>query len=550
MSVVSRRLGTLVLVALIAITLGCVPYPISIRAQQAISHPTYISTTHNYSVTWDSPWFVVETNSHAGFDSLYLTDGVSSIQFIGGDFQGSSVAEIRDDFAESYASIPEVKEFGPMVDASGELQNGSESDSAYAYYEYVLVVGGNVGSSEEHRYVHSIEVVEIRDGVAVAIIGDAMAEQFGRYVPEWLKFANLVQPLDGSGSGEMNRIPERLNPGEIALIVQPTVSEMDKIIISEGVKFAQHYADGLFPAALSASLYVTAQANPHPTRIDLAGQAVGSAIVFYTGSEAWSSITALEKLGVVVHEYVHGIQHAISNGNNLASAAWFEEGFAEYVSVAAMASLTITDQSTIDAFYRNLSSYVSKSITLDELESHSMWDKQGAEVYPFSYFALGYLLEITGTGIADVARLYSDLSNGKSFGEAFVIAFGIPLTSFYERFEIWRDGWDPPGPIPQDYLMPTEGPPSSAVSFIEAPFLLVMNQQVLYLALSDPGADCRLKLETDRVGGALVDHSTIANGDGELFWLVTIPELAEPSLGTVSVSCGSVPDSEGILIAR
>jgi hypothetical protein len=70
-------------------------------------------------------------------------------------------------------------------------------------------------------------------------------------------------------------------------------------------------------------------------------------------------------------------------------------------------------------------------------------------------------------------------------------------------------------------------------------------EQVVVFARANSGAVCSFGLRTDD-GQTTLAQSTFADSTGRLFWLVTIPAATEPGTATVSVRCGSSPDSAPI----
>ena len=77
----------------------------------------------------------------------------------------------------------------------------------------------------------------------------------------------------------------------------------------------------------------------------------------------------------------------------------------------------------------------------------------------------------------------------------------------------------------------------SAVALTGAPAQAAPGQQLLFTASTAAGANCLLELTPGKRSGA-ISAETFANGSGEVFWLVIVPEDSLPGEATVEISCG------------
>jgi len=541
-----RRLFTMIFVALLMGALTVFPSSPAVNAQPNIVEPTFVSPNYNYSIRWESPWFVVEKDVEDGFEHVSVHDGLSQVSFLASRVEGFDAPTIRDELADVYRNDPGVTAFAAMVDANGAPMTENSPNHAYTFYAYTLLQGAN--SIAMSMYVETRILPDETELVIVAVVESA---EFAIYSGLWPQIYSWVETSGKPNSGSDPGTNGDLDGNAVEFIIDPAVSDEDLVAITEGVRLAQGFVVSELGVSIDDVLYVTAFPIASPGNPTLAGSSVGSGIVLYTGYAAWAeSVTPLERIGVVVHEYIHAYQQWISNGESIRSAAWFEEGLAEYLSVSAMAQLRISDSSDFDALFDHLLWISTPPVSLAQLESPIEFYAHGAGVYPLSYFAVARLLAYTGANYTNIDTYYLNLGDGLSFEDAFQAEFGISTLQYYEEFERVRGTLGSLQLPPDDFIILEGTRTPSPVSLSIAPTLLVRDHQFLFLADTAPGTVCRLRIILDEADASLVNRSTFANGSGELFWLVTIPADISPSAGTLTVTCGKLRDQADILIAR
>jgi hypothetical protein len=215
-----------------------------------------------------------------------------------------------------------------------------------------------------------------------------------------------------------------------------------------------------------------------------------------------------------------------------------------------MAQMRISDTSDLEALFDHLLWISAPPVSLPQLESPSVFYAHDAGVYQLSYFAVDHLLAHTGMNLTTIDSYYARLREGASFEESFRAAFGLSTQQFYEAFEDVQGTLGTTQFPPDDFILLEGTHIPSPVSLSVAPTVLVRDQQFLFVAHTSPGIVCRLRIVLDGAGASLVDQPTFANGSGELFWLVTLPADTALSSGTLSASCGRVPDTVEVLVAR
>ena len=65
------------------------------RSAAQVSGTTYTSPAHGYTVTWQSPWYVIDEGDDPAYDSVSIVDSDSFVYFAGSS-DGSTPQEILD----------------------------------------------------------------------------------------------------------------------------------------------------------------------------------------------------------------------------------------------------------------------------------------------------------------------------------------------------------------------------------------------------------------------------------------------------------------------
>jgi hypothetical protein len=520
--------------------------PPAANAQPTIIEPKFVSPGYGYSISWQSPWFLADIEISGGFESVAVSDGASQVSFVASHLGGYEPVELLNEVADTYDDFPAMSELTTMRDANGAEMLGSGQNFAYQYTRYTVALA----SGESIESVAYFEVRMLPDGTELVILAEAEVSMFTRYQGLWPRVFSWVDIQGSPNNGTDQAAAAALDSAGVEFIIDPGVGEEDAETVTEGIRLAQALIESEFGVTIEDRLYVTAMPIESPSNPNLGGLSYRSGIVLYTGSVGWTTaVTPLERIGIVVHEFIHAYQQWASMGFNAGSPAWFEEGLAEYLSVMAMAQLQTSDSSDIDALFDHILWMSTPPPALAQLESLSAFSSYDGSVYPLSYFAVDHLLAYTGTGVAGVATYYSHLRDGLTFEAAFQAAFGVSTMQFYAEFDRVQGALGSVPAPPDDFTLLQGVRTPSEVSFSIAPTVLERDQQFLFVANTAPGVVCRLRIVPEAADGSLVDRSTFANGSGELFWLVTIPSDAPLGAGMLSASCGSLRDRVEIQIA-
>lgn len=336
-------------------------------------------------------------------------------------------------------------------------------------------------------------------------------------------------------------------PEHARLVFDPLVTQQDQELIAEAVRLAEDFFVARFAAPLGADVTVTALPIAGPNDADLVAATIGDSIVIYTESLGWRESPPAERIRAVVHEYTHAYQYAKTADVPLESAAWFEEGVAEYLSMLALTELGLVNPVAMEGRFGAIVRH-SKLPALQELESYDALHLQPAEVYPLSYFGVARLLRDLPLAAIDV--YYSALQQGTPFAQAFELAYGVSPERFYMDFAAFRDNDLPTGsPFPQELEISDGIDQPSAVIAEETPRFVIPGEQALVIAAAVPGTNCSLDLTINGTTVAIEDRETFANGSGTVFWFLTVPADLSSGKGDFVVSCGSDPLTIPVLVS-
>jgi len=336
-------------------------------------------------------------------------------------------------------------------------------------------------------------------------------------------------------------------PESANLIIDPNVTVQDRELITESVQLAEDFFASRFAAEMGAEVTVSALPIPSPHDAYLVAATIRSSIVIYTQSLGWLELPPAERVRVVIHEYTHAYQFSRTADRQLASAAWFEEGVAEYLSMVEVSDLGLTDRDAMEGYFGSIVTFTMLP-PLQELEAYSAIKEQSGEVYSLAYFGVAQLMQ--ALPVITIDTYYTELNQGSSFPLAFERAFGIAPAVFYDAFAEFRATGLPVMQDFPDELVINEGIDlPSAVTSDRLPLLVISGEQSLIVAEASPGANCTLDLKVADVSILSNSRQTFTNGSGQVFWLLTVPVNMPSGQATVALDCGSVPLMATVVVA-
>ncbi|TXG85291.1 MAG: hypothetical protein E6R14_04530 [Thermomicrobiales bacterium] len=525
-----RALSALVVLA--ALLLASVPAG---GASAQVSGTTYISPNYGYTITWRLPWYVTESDTDAnGFDVLGLADSQSFVYFSGGETSGGP-AEVIEQYADQLASDPSSSGFAPVNDPQCAA-SGDGVSSVAACYRFDLVSDGGISQS----FGVMLKTWELGNGLDLLLEAYTDEALLSSFIPHWNEFGvyppGLTVPTPSANTCQTEVIHG------ISYCLDPALSARDRSDIIEGVRMGQDAIAAYFGNPDLGSVQITGLQGVSPFGDGLLGTTRDRSIAIYAGSVVWSNVTPVERIETLVHEFFHIYQNVMTEENESPVPLWFTEGSAEAVGFMTVAQLGVTDQSE---FYEMTSYSLTVSPfggTLADLETP---DSMGADAYPLAYVAVQYLLGSRGMAVTALGDVYALMADGTRFDDAFTQVFGLTPDQFSVEFEAWRPRFQQVTELPDDFYPPNGTLTTGAVTLGVAPQTVARDDQLFVVAMTEALATCAASVQAP---GFAIERETIANGEGSVFWLFSIPPGAPTGTAQVTVDCGAGPASMSIAI--
>ncbi|CAN5886388.1 hypothetical protein BH24CHL4_BH24CHL4_27190 [soil metagenome] len=327
--------------------------------------------------------------------------------------------------------------------------------------------------------------------------------------------------------------------------IDAEVSAQDAGFVIEGIRLAQDF----FIEQVGAPIDQEVRVEVLDTSSAAAGSNIAVAqedrITVYTGSIGWNQTSPAERYAVIVHEYTHFYQYLMLGDDSFASPAWFDEGIAEYLSVLALSDLGVIDRTDFETYWALLLERGPIDRSLEELESWLVFQATEGALYPLSYFSIAKLF--ADNDLNRVTDYYALMASGESFERAFLLTFGLTPNEHYAEFEVWRAGIIP-GEIPPDIAVFNPVERKSDVRPVDVPRTLIADDQVVIHALTLPATSCSLTLIQPGSGGTLLERTTFADGTGDVYWFITIPDDWLGGLVTIDMDCGGAPVTRVVIL--
>ncbi|MCO5221514.1 MAG: hypothetical protein M9947_07995 [Thermomicrobiales bacterium] len=316
-------------------------------------------------------------------------------------------------------------------------------------------------------------------------------------------------------------------------VISPNVSEHDRYAVIEGIRLGQQIIGQYLGVEHLPNVRIYILTTADDGGDSILASTFGSEIEVYTGSTTWQRLSPIERVATLVHELTHVWQNLMIAGAVEPELAWFAEGTAEAIGFQAVISLGVSDQAEVYNLMFYMVTRQADTRPLSELEGFA---SMTAPAYPVSYLAVQYLLGSRGLSVAAIGAVYDHLAAGETFAQSFQATFGVSVLDFYQEFEAWRVGIERVLVLDDDFERETTAPQPSAITMIALPTAATVDTQLIMVGQTTPHAECGLDL-------ALTQHrlrrTAIANGSGEVFWLVSLPEDIQPGPGAIMISCGA-----------
>jgi hypothetical protein len=522
-------------VLLVLILLASLATTVARAGAQSAPDTAYVSEQFGYRIDWQAPWFSIGSETGAEFDHLILSDGIATAHVIFSRPGDTPLSEIAGFLLEG----PDNRSFTPgqlATDSTGKPIRGETADRAWvAWFGHL---SSNLGADPtEFRYA---EVRRLDDEIAVGLSVESSAASFDGSVERFSALLDGIgQPSVSPGAG-----PETARHAR--LVFDPQVTVQDQELITESVRLAEDFFVIRFAAPLGANVTVTALPISSPIDKGVIAATLGSSMVIYAGSIGWVESPPAERMRTVIHEYTHAYQFSKTADQPLESAAWFEEGVAEYLSMIALSDLGLASRTEQDAYFGAIVRH-SELPALQELERFEVLRAQPGSVYPLAYLGVSHLMQ--DLPLTAIDEYYTALQQGTPFARAFELAYGVTPAEFYAGFARLREQDLPIGAsLPAELEISDGIDLPSAVTAENPPVFVIPGQQAMVVAEAEPGANCTLDLTMAGSPAVIDDRATFTNGAGQVFWIVTIPADLPGGPGAFVLSCGADPLTLPVLV--
>jgi hypothetical protein len=343
-----------------------------------------------------------------------------------------------------------------------------------------------------------------------------------------LMLASALGPVTGRAAATDDSISFSIGRG---------VSREDADYVMEGTRLAEHVLSADFGFETSETIHVSARQQGAPGNLDIVAASTGPSIIVYTGSPGWKESAPFERIGVIVHEYVHVFQDQALGGRDEPTASWFEEGLAEYVRTRAIVGLGLVKQADVDGYRAYILNENPPNFDLAEIERLSSFQSETPNVYDLSYFALSLLFE--AHDLSTVPRYYAEIAGGTDWHDAFGDVFDETPAAFYDEFDSWKSGLVATTMPPDAYEPAKPIAVEAKVRLTKPAKSIDPGSQALFLALTNPQAICRWQIAYGDSVVPAAEHLTFADGVGRVFWLYALPREAPSGPATVTIDCGA-----------
>lgn len=326
--------------------------------------------------------------------------------------------------------------------------------------------------------------------------------------------------------------PLALSANGITFSFDPGISDADRDDAVEGTLLGHNIIAGFVGTDGLDGTQILVSASASDDSPYIMASTIRQRIEVFAGGPAWQEAPSLIRIETLVHELMHVYQNALEQNGAVPVPLWFDEGTAEALGYLAISRLGVVDQDDIYALNQYLLTRYPYEGSLAGLQAYGSMD---ADSYPLAYIAVQYLLGRAGMSVSALTQVYQALGNGQSFAAAFQSVFGQSLDDFYVDFDTWRTGLVQVTTLPIDFTTPHFSGVSANAAWEQVQNQVARGDQLMLVVATAPGASCTAQV---LLPGDVIQRVAIANGEGEAFWLITIPESAPSGQFSTRATCG------------
>jgi hypothetical protein len=318
-----RIVGAFVLV--LAVMLAALPVSIG---EAQVSGTTYVSPHYGYTVAWQLPWYVTESETDAnGFDVLGLADSQSFVYFSGGRTDGGP-AEVIARYADQLASDPDSTGFAPVDDPQCAA-GGNGSTIVASCYRFDIL--DETGAARSIGVL--LKVWDLGDGIDLLLEAYTEEALLSSFLPHWHGFEVFAPGMAAPTPSANTCTTEEIHG--VSYCMDPALTGRDRGDIIEGVRLGQDTIARYFGDPDLGSIQITGLQGVAPFGDGLLATTRDRSIAVYAGSIVWNGVAPVERIETLVHEFFHIYQNVMTEENDSRVPLWFTEGTAEAVGFLA-----------------------------------------------------------------------------------------------------------------------------------------------------------------------------------------------------------------------
>lgn len=519
----------IVLVALVLLP-GLLGFPDRQAAAQ-VSGSTFTSPQYGYSIRWPAPFTSVSQSANPPSEYLSLGDGASFVYFTASNAY-STAGYAADTFAEF---IRGDEDYSNVADLPASRCVAGASPAPAAVQCFQIDRRQDSGATVTEGLL--LQTWDLGNEFTLIMLASVSLEQFDAYLPLFGQI--VVTPPDSggtipSGPAGVSNAPG-ISPdshGGIVFSFDPGISDADRNDAVEGALLGQDVIGGFVGTDGLDGERIVVSAEASAAGPSVMASTRGQQITVYAGGSSWQNAPSLIRIETLVHELMHVYQNALEQNAGSVVPLWFDEGTAEALGYLAITRLGVVDQSDIYALNQYLLTRYPYDGSLAGLQAY---DSMNADSYPLAYIAVQYLLGRGGLSVSALTQVYEGIGSGQSFAAAFQTVFGQSPDDFYVEFDAWRTGLVQVSAVPVDFVTPPYAGDPATATWQQVQSQIARGDQLMLVVVTAPGASCTVQI---LVPGSPIQREADANGEGEVFWLITVPDSAPAGHVSARAACG------------
>jgi len=338
--------------------------------------------------------------------------------------------------------------------------------------------------------------------------------------------ANLPAAF-GQSTPRSTVVGDGADPGDVEFVREA---------IALGKEAVETFSDG--PITRQLSVVVRSGVSDRSTTFGLYDDDM---IQIYTGSAGWTARSDLERTKGVLHEYAHFFLDPAPHPKQ--RPVWLEEGLAEFLAWRMLDDANLVSQAEVLAYHAGHIRIWPPGEQLCSLTPQSI----GGVAYPLVHLGAAILLQ--DLPVSAVVRYRDSMAAGTPHSEAFSSAFLRSESEFCADVDRQIEALSPALSVPSELFVSESQVIGSHATIVDSPLTARPGQQVIVRGRTNESAECDLSLQHEgRTPESFQPRKARADGEGDIFWLITLPIDVEAGGARWIVSCGSGTDESPVTI--